>query len=293
MKSNKEAKYPSPLKQALEKVRADAIKSGRADKDPIRFARHFFDNKKSKEEVEAAALFSAMLSYGSAKQFIQKIEQVMNGCQGQFLKLITNPQKASKFDFPIYRLSTAKEIACFAKAIGRVITKYGSLKNVFLKGFYAENSTLNGLVTLREALVKEAQDLINPLSKGLLHLLSNPASGGCAKRWHMFLRWLVRPNDGVDMGLWHEVSPSELVIPLDLHISRIARNLSLTSRKANDLKTAIEITDSLREFCPEDPVKYDFSLCHLGISKSCDNGKTKKLCENCQIAPYCLKGQSK
>jgi len=79
------------------------------------------------------------------------------------------------------------------------------------------------------------------------------------------LRWMVRPKDSIDLGIWRKVSPSVLIIPVDTHIAQIARNLKLTSRKNADWKMAEEITASLRKFDPFDPVKYDFSLCRAGM----------------------------
>jgi uncharacterized protein (TIGR02757 family) len=102
----------------------------------------------------------------------------------------------------------------------------------------------------------------------------------------MFLRWLVRPDDGIDLGIWSGISPSQLVIPVDLHIRRIARSLGLTGRNQADWKMACEITTRLRELDPDDPVKYDFALCHLGISEGCD-GKSQEPCSTCMVAPAC------
>ena len=108
----------------------------------------------------------------------------------------------------------------------------------------------------------------------------------------MFLRWMVRKNDGVDVGIWNEIPASKLIIPLDTHISKISRNLGLTNRNSNDLKTALEITEKLRECCPEDPIKYDFAICHLGIGGKCTYGNDTELCKKCIIAELCKVGQN-
>jgi uncharacterized protein (TIGR02757 family) len=103
----------------------------------------------------------------------------------------------------------------------------------------------------------------------------------------MYLRWMVRPGDGIDLGIWRTISPGKLVIPVDAHIQRICRLLGFTSRKQADWKMAQEITAQLRRFDPDDPVKYDFSICHLGISEGC-GGKGSPLCSDCMLAGYCL-----
>ena len=102
----------------------------------------------------------------------------------------------------------------------------------------------------------------------------------------MMLRWVVRRADGIDLGLWSGVSPAQLIIPVDTHISRICRYLGLTRRRGSDWRMAQEITAALRLFDPDDPVKYDFPLAHLGISDGCD-GKDLTKCVLCQIVDIC------
>ena len=114
----------------------------------------------------------------------------------------------------------------------------------------------------------------------------SPASGSACKRLCMYLRWMVRPADGIDLGLWREVSAAKLVIPVDAHIQRISRYLGLTNRKQADWRMAREITQALRRLDPADPVKYDFSLCHLGISEGCD-GRDRVRCTACPINELC------
>jgi uncharacterized protein (TIGR02757 family) len=97
-------------------------------------------------------------------------------------------------------------------------------------------------------------------------MIPNPHNGGAMKRMCMFLRWLVRKSP-VDLGLWAFIKPFELYIPLDVHVGRISRKMGLLTRNANDFKSVIELTDKLREFCPDDPVKYDFAMFGLGVDK--------------------------
>ena len=279
------------LKCLLDKVLTEFPPVNRVSADPVQFQRRLFDEGKSQTEVEAVAVFSAMLSYGSAAQFTKKIAAIMKSCNMQFLKLITS-KPDPKFPWVGYRMSTAEEISIFAYSIGNVIKKYGSIKNAFLEGYNKNNNTIDGLSSLRNAIYAEAEKIINPVPHGIKHLLPDPDAGGCCKRWHMFLRWMVRKNDGVDVGIWNEIPASKLIIPLDTHISKISRNLGLTSRNSNDLKTALEITEKLRECCLEDPIKYDFAICHLGIGGKCTYGKDTELCKKCLLAELCIVGQN-
>ncbi len=283
-------KIRSDLKTLLEHVLTEYPPVERTQADPVQFPRWFLEQGRPSEEIEAVAAYAAMLAYGSAAQFIKKIEQTMVSCDRNFLRLISRPP--ADFAWPAYRLSTANEIGMFATAMGRVISKHGSLKNVFMSGFKPDNCIKTGLKALQKAIYDEVKTAHGEVPRGVRHLLPDPAAGGCAKRWHMFLRWLVRPEDGVDLGIWPEVSPALLLIPLDRHISRIARNLGLTSRNADDWKTAEEIAAKLREFSPDDPIKYDFALCHLGIAGECTHGKDQSLCRRCLLSPVCRASKS-
>jgi uncharacterized protein (TIGR02757 family) len=98
-----------------------------------------------------------------------------------------------------------------------------------------------------------------------LPMLPDPAKGSAMKRVNMFLRWMVRKGP-VDLGVWDCMKPSELLIPLDVHVARVSREMGLLKRNANDMKAVIELTDALREFDPDDPVKYDFAIFGKGVN---------------------------
>jgi uncharacterized protein (TIGR02757 family) len=96
--------------------------------------------------------------------------------------------------------------------------------------------------------------------------IATPARGSTCKRLCMFLRWMVRRDEnGVDFGVWQNISPAQLVCPIDLHVARVARHFNLISRKQTDWLTALELTDELKKFDREDPAKYDFALFSLGV----------------------------
>jgi endonuclease III len=98
---------------------------------------------------------------------------------------------------------------------------------------------------------------------------------------------MVRPADGVDLGLWSDIDPSILLCPVDTHIHKLARNLGLTTRADVSWETAVEITRGLARFDAEDPVKYDFSLCHLGMLQRCPSRRDAVRCEGCAVMPVC------
>ena len=90
-------------------------------------------------------------------------------------------------------------------------------------------------------------------------MIPNPQNGGAMKRMNMFLRWMIRKGP-VDLGLWDFMQPKDLLIPLDVHVARVSREMGILTRKSNDFKSVIELTLKLRDFCPEDPIKYDFAM---------------------------------
>jgi len=158
-----------------------------------------------------------------------------------------------------HRFTNEIEIVSFLKNIGAVLVKYGSLYNCFLKNYDNRQGILPALLFF-----------INELRLGdckCYNSLIPFPTGKCAyKRLNLYLRWMVR-HDNIDIGIWKEISPSNLIIPLDVHMHRIAKDLQLTTRNQADLKTAIEITEEFKKFDPDDPVKYDFALTRLPILK--------------------------
>jgi endonuclease III len=102
----------------------------------------------------------------------------------------------------------------------------------------------------------------------------------------LFLRWMIRPADGVDLGLW-PLPTRILVCPVDTHIHKLARNLGFTKRTDTSFRTALEITAALALFDPEDPVKYDFALCHLGMAQRCPSRRDPLRCQGCGVLPVC------
>jgi uncharacterized protein (TIGR02757 family) len=257
------------LKEYLEKLYRQYNPSF-LSKDPLEFVHRFQDPR----DQEIVGLLASCLAYGNVKQIrasVQKILAVL-GEKPYHYVITFNPElQGADFDQFVHRFTQGKDIVCLVYLLRQVLLKHGSLGNYFLQGYSAREKTI------RSALTRFVEGLLrlpfpggyirqNRISEGIWYLLPSPASGSACKRLNLFLRWMVRRGDQLDLGLWVEVSPRQLVVPLDVHVGRIARNLGLTTRKTDDWKTAEEITDRLRMFDPEDPVKYDFALSHMGIS---------------------------
>lgn len=125
-----------------------------------------------------------------------------------------------------------------------------------------------------------------PATAAARFLFPDPSSGSACKRWNLYLRWMVR-RGGVDCGLWTGIAPARLVVPTDTHIHLIARRLGLTRRRTADWKTAREITDRLARFDPDDPVRFDYALCRIGIFGVCRTELARSRCADCLAVDAC------
>jgi uncharacterized protein (TIGR02757 family) len=178
-----------------------------------------------------------------------------------------------------YRFNKNDDIIGLLYVLSNVIKKHGSIESVFRQ--YHRNSDTSieaGLAGLIEALLGINTSAVyrdDMKRVGFLQFLPSPSGGSACKRMNMFLRWMIRDRD-IDFGIWTGIPKNKLVIPLDVHIARISRCLGFTSRSSQDWKTAAEITESLKAIDPEDPLKYDFALCHQGIAKICSAGRCKE-----------------
>ncbi|HOY68328.1 MAG TPA: TIGR02757 family protein [Candidatus Ozemobacteraceae bacterium] len=281
-----------PQREAELKRRLEAILDGhpsaeRATLDPVSFPRRLLLDGAPRPEIELVGLLAAMLAYGRLELFTRVTREILDRAGGKLLETALGKRRF-RGSWPGYRLSTGSDIARLVRAGARVIADRGGLWESFRRGWKDTRSLKDGLIALQRDILAAAEaDGPEPVSRGLAHLLPDPARGGAVKRWLMFARWMIRPDDGVDLGLWPDVSPATLLMPLDRHISRIARHLGFTRRSTDDWKTTLEITEALRRLCPDDPVKYDFALCHLGIAGLCTHGNDPDVCAACGLRGLC------
>ncbi len=227
--------------------------------DPLELVREFDDPR----EREVAALIGALFAVGRVPLIIRAVEQVFSALQGTggLHRAVSNADAGElreRLGAFSYRFFDVTETAALLKGIGVTLRQYGTLENAFVEGYRVKQCVYDGTVALVTALT--ARD--TPLRT---HLVPDPRNGSACKRLHLFLRWMVR-SDSIDPGGWNFVDASELIVPLDTHLQRIARTLGLTQRRSADLRTARDITCTLREFDPADPVRFDFALTRIGIN---------------------------
>lgn len=267
------------IKELLDQFYEDYNFEERLIHDPIRFPHRYSDPK----DVEVVAFIASAFAYGRVDLFIPVIERVLKKIGRRPYEFIINldHKKWPAFDIK-YRFNSADDISCLLYALSMILRDYGNLEGLF-KLHYREDepdifSGLNGFIKTIlhiDTSPVYGRDL-RPI--GYLQFFPLPERGSSCKRMNLFLRWMVRDRD-IDFGLWKGIPKNKLVIPLDVHIARISRCLGFTNRKTQDWKMAVEITRSLLELDAEDPLKYDFSLCHHGISGACD----KENCGKCKF----------
>lgn len=246
------------------------------ENDPVKFVHRF----SSPEDMEVAGFIASTLAMGSRALILinnEKLFKIMNNKPFEFIVNFDpyfHGRMLSGFTHTTYRKIEGEELSIVFFLLRQVIEKYGSLKNLFLK-YYSEKDTnikraLSGFV--RELFSMKLPPKYKNIPDSISSLVPDPSRGSPCKRLNMFLRWMVR-SDCVDVGLWKEIKSSKLVIPLDVHVSRMSRVLGLTHRKTNSWRTAEEITENLKRFDPEDPVKYDFAIFGLGMELKKSGGK--------------------
>ncbi len=244
--------------------------------DPVRFPRRFRD----RDDREAAALLAALYAYGHVRSmgaFLEGLFGLLGPRPARVLREGPHPP------VPAYRFQTSADGRALLHGVGRLLRRHGTLEAAFAAGAGDPEERLEAFArSLREACGRD--------SAGLRHLLPLPSSGSACKRWRLFLRWVVRPDDGVDLGLWTVLRPADLVVPLDTHLARLARVLGLSRRRSDDAVRAREVTEALRALCPQDPLRFDFPLAHAGIQKLCRGRFDASACPACPLRPHCPEG---
>lgn len=290
------------LKAQLDALVQGTDQEARLAADPLRFARAWPDPA----DAEVAAVFASGLAFGRVAAFGPVVQTLMDRAAargGPRRWVEAFDEHEARWMAPlVYRWMRGRDFALLAYALQDVLLREGRLGGLAERAAGAAGpqgaaSVLAALVEpLRQAAVVHAPRVgvqapsYRDLPRGLRYLLPHPASGSACKRWCMFLRWMVRAPGpgaaGVDLGLW-DLPPSVLVIPLDTHVHRIARYVGLTERRDGSWRTAVDVTRSLARLDPEDPVRYDFALAHLGISGACRGRLDAAVCPSCALLPVC------
>lgn len=226
--------------------------------DPIQFPHRF----SKKEDIEIAGFLASIFAYGKREVFIKKLDILFEKMNNQPHNFILDFDKSNTVlnDFD-YRFSVGVDIVQIVLILKELYKSGESLEKLFAHGYSQKGikQSLQGVVDYFYARTQL------PVTKGFYHLLPNPAKNSACKRLHMLLRWFVR-GGCVDLGIWKFMDKSELLIPLDVHVAKVSRNLGILSRNQNDFGAVLELMETLRKFDPKDPVKYDFAMFGFGVN---------------------------
>lgn len=277
------ARVPRPgLRRRLDALLETYDRGAHLASDPVSFV-----HRAPPGDQELVGLVAALLAFGNVVAIRASVARALDrldhpGGLAALLSTASLDELEGRLAGFVHRVWRGEHLARLLHGAGRVRAVDGTLGAAF-------GAHLREAGELREGLARLADRLRGPEpDRGLAHLVPDPRAGSPCKRLLLYLRWMVRPADGVDLGLWSDRAPAAaLVIPLDTHVHRIARNLGLTDRRDASWRTAVEVTDALRPFDRRDPVKYDFALCHLGVSRQCPSRRDDATCAPCALRRVC------
>jgi uncharacterized protein (TIGR02757 family) len=238
--------------------------------DPVEIVGRYTDPM----DLEIAGFLSSQFAYGKIEVFKRFLDEVFNR-MGEGPRRFVESGDLSVLKGLYYRFQKEQEIIELFTVLRRIVEEFGSIGGM-VDWFYRGDA--------RKALW-EARRYLLGTGDELLFFFPKPLKSSPLKRWMLYFRWMVR-KDQIDQGLWNFMDKAQLTIPLDTHIFKIGRCMGWTEAKTPTWKAASEITDALRQYCPEDPLKYDLFLCHrVGIEGGCKGVRSDRCIERCLLHP--------
>lgn len=270
------------LKVTLEVLLEQLDASERRANDPVELVWRY----EEKADRELAALCASCVAYGRValvKDAGERIMEPLGLNPAARLLELDDEELEALYDGYVYRMTRGEDVVDLLRGVRELLVKYGTLDAAYgaQPGESHKERASNFVQAIRAGRKRDE------VARGLKYLLSDPGDGSTSKRLHLFFRWVARGPDEIDLGLWETLDPSELIMPLDTHTSRICRYIGLGARKSVDGKAADEITESLLALDPEDPLRFDFAICHLGISKGCIHTRSEEHCPRCPLESIC------
>ena len=225
--------------------------------DPIQFPHRY----KNLQDIEIAGFISSIFSYGNRKIFTKKLDELFELMENEPTNFIKNSDFKLILERNInYRFYKPQDIVLLFNQLAKLYNTSNGLSELFCDCYQCKD-----LEYMIKKVIKYFYMDISDC-KGYKHMI--PTGENCAmKRMNMFLRWMVRKSD-VDLGIWEFIPKSELLMPLDVHVARLSRQMELVNIKTNTIKTVRELTSNLKKFDPNDPVKYDFAIFGKGIEEA-------------------------
>jgi uncharacterized protein (TIGR02757 family) len=241
------------------------------------------------------AFCASALAFGRVASVLQSVERLvalMGDRPAEYVRLFEPRRDAGAFAELGHRWTRAPDLVALVWLLHQMLERAGSLEGFFLEGYGGGEDDIGPALESfsARALALDMRSAYGrvPKKPGVCYFFTRPSAGSGCKRLNLFLRWMVR-RDALDLGVWERVSPAQLVVPLDTHVIRVGRCLRLTRYTSPGWKMARDITSSLRALDPEDPVKYDFALCHLGMMNACGFNRGQKDSQ-CPLRGVCRPG---
>jgi uncharacterized protein (TIGR02757 family) len=271
--------------------------------DPVRFVRRYDDP----EDREVVGFIAAAFAYGNVRVVLGSVERILVAIgphPARFVRAFQPRARTRLVPRFQHRWNDSRDLDVLLWILGRLLESHGSLEDAMVGGNDTDSASRSATARTAAAAHKNRLDRFASralafgherfypsrdldLRRGVRYFFPRPADRSACKRLNLFLRWMVRADDGVDCGVWPSVSPGDLIIPLDTHIARIARYIGLTSLNTPGWAMASDVTRSLSRLDPLDPLRYDFALCHLGIAGDCPRRRDLVKCAGCPIRAIC------
>jgi uncharacterized protein (TIGR02757 family) len=262
------------LRTSLDALYADFNREDSAS-DPVHRVRPFSDPA----DREIAGFCAAALAFGRVASVLGSIDRligIMGPRPAQYVRTFDPADAHPELQRMVHRWTRGVDLAALLWILRQMLERSGSIEGFFLEGDTAPAPDVSEALDSfsRRALALDIRRAYGRLPKrpGVCYFFPRPSAGSACKRLNLFLRWMVR-SDAVDLGVWTRVPPARLIVPLDTHVIRLGRCLRLTRYVSPGWKMAADITASLRRLDPEDPVRFDFSICHVGMMNACGFGR--------------------
>lgn len=227
--------------------------------DPVQFI-HAFDQKKDRE---IAGFLAATMAWGRRDIVISKIDDLLHRMQYDPFQFLMNYSQTEFIKLSGFKHRTFKPIDIHGILLGlkKIFICFGDFESFWENCYDQSKAQRRPLMALfHQNFFDMSDDFANRTRKHI----SNPEKGSTCKRLYMFLRWMIRKQSPVDLGIWDFIDPSDLLIPYDVHVARQAKKYGLVSRKSNDWKTVKQLTETLKILNPDDPTRYDYALFGMG-----------------------------
>ena len=246
--------------------------------DPVHIVRRFA----AAEDREIVGFCAAGLAFGRVASVLQSIESLLalvGPSPAEYVRRFDPAREGPRLKPLVHRWIRGADLAALMLILQRMLRESGSIEQFFIAGDDVSAPDIAPALDSfsRRAMATDLKPAYGRVPKrpGVCYFFPRPSAGSACKRLNLFLRWMVR-RDAIDLGAWTRVSPARLIVPLDTHVIRLGRCLRLTRYASPGWKMAAEITANLRALHPADPVRYDFSLCHIGMMKACGYGTTQR-----------------